>query len=125
MLVASVSPMRTASLKAGMTTEIAGSMNGSSPKRLACDYAIRKLLARATSFVNFDYELPVLADMASIHPAGIKWQCHISIFVHRNETAGTAKLFGVSQSALGRFGQSHSTQFHQRRNLMRHSCANE
>src|SRR5436305_15345033 len=102
MLVASVSPMRTASLKAGMTTEIAGSMNGSSPKRLACDYAIRKLLARATSFVNFDYELPVLADMASIHPAGIKGECHISIFVHGNETARAAKFFCTSQSALGR-----------------------
>src|SRR4029078_12228976 len=119
MLVASVSPMRTASLKAGMTTEIAGNMNGSSPKRLACDYAIRKLLARATSFVNFDYELPVLADMGSIHPAGIKGQCDSSILVHGNETTGTATLFGVSQSALGRFGQGHSTQFHQRRNLMR------
>src|SRR5256885_4962689 len=104
MLVAIVSPMRTASLKAGMTTEIAGSMNGNSTKRLACDYAIRKLLPGATSFVNFDYELPVLADMASVHSAGIKWQRNISIFVHCNETAGTAKLFGVSQSALGRFG---------------------
>src|SRR5213082_3094831 len=104
MLVASVSPMRTASLKAGMTTEIAGSMNGSSPKRLACDYAIRKLLARATSFVNFDYEFPVLTDMASIHPAGIKWQCHISIFVHCNETTSAAKLFCISQRALSRFG---------------------
>src|SRR5947207_15927282 len=102
MLVASVSPMRTASLKAGMTTEIGGSMNGTSPKRLACDYAIRKLLARATSFVNFDYELPVLTDMASIHPAGIKWECHISIFVHGNETARAAKFFRTSQSALGR-----------------------
>src|SRR2546423_12330206 len=105
MVVASVSPMRTASLKAGMTTEIAGSMNGSSTKRLACDYAIRKLLARATSFVNFDYELPVLADMASIHPAGIKWQRNISILVHGNEAAATAKVFGVSQSTLGRFRQ--------------------
>ena len=74
-------------------------------KRLACDYAIRKLLARATSFVNFDYELPVLADMASIHSAGIKWQCNVSIFVHGNETAGAAELFGVSQRALGRFRQ--------------------
>src|SRR6476469_2366315 len=98
MLVASVSPMRTASLKAGMTTEIAGNMNGSSPKRLACDYAIRKLLARATSFVNVDYELPLLADMYSIYPAGIKWEGHISIFVHCNETARAAKFFCMSQS---------------------------
>src|SRR6476619_1686366 len=112
MLVASVSPMRTASLKAGMTTEIAGSMNGSGPKRLACDYAIRKLLARATSFVNFDYVLPVLADVASIQPAGITWASHISICVHGNETTGPAKLFGTSQSAIGRFGHGHSTQFY-------------
>src|SRR6266478_1195047 len=102
MLVASVSPMRTASLKAGMTTEIAGSMNGRSSKRLACDYAIRKLLARATSFVNFDYELAVFTNKASIHSAGIKWHCHISIFVHGNETARAAKFFCTSQSALGR-----------------------
>src|SRR5438105_2012359 len=103
MLVASVSPMRTASLKAGMTTEIAGSMKGNSLKRLACDYAIRKLLARTTSFVNFDYELLVLADMASIHSAGIKWQCHISIFVHGNYTAGSSNLFGCSQREIVRF----------------------
>src|SRR6478736_2013120 len=104
MLVVSVSPMRTASLKAGMTTEIAGSMNESSPKRLACDYAIRKLLARTTSFVNFDHELAVFADMASIHSAGIKWQRNISILVHSNETASAAKLFQISQRALSCFG---------------------
>ena len=70
------------------------------PKRLACDYAIRKLLARTTSFVNFDHELAVFADMASIHSAGIKWQRNISILVHCNETASAAKLFCISQRAL-------------------------
>src|SRR5438874_8734424 len=122
-VVASVPPMRTASLKAGMTTEIAGSMNGSSVSLVTTKFAGCKLAL--TSFVNFDYELAVLADMASIHSAGIKWQRNISILVHCNETAGAAKLFGLSQRALGRFRQRHSAQFHQRRDLVRHTCANE
>src|SRR5256886_7818722 len=130
-VVASVSPMRTASLKAGMTTETAGSMNGSSVSLATTKFAGCKLAL--TSFVNFDYELAVLvnepvaalADMASIHSASIKWQRNISILVHCNETAGAAKLFGLSQRALGRFRQRHSAQFHQRRDLVRHTCTNE
>src|SRR5437763_6458377 len=122
-VVASVSPMRTASLKAGMTTEIAGSMKGSSVSFVTTESASYKLAL--TSFVNFDYELAVLADTASIHSTGIKRQGNISILIHCNEAAGSAELFGLSQGVVGRFGHCHSTQFHQRRNLMRHSCANE
>src|SRR5438477_12552368 len=98
-------------------------MNGSSVWIVTTKFAGCKLAF--TSFVHFDYERAVLADMASIHSAGIKWQRNISILVQCNETAGAAKLFGLSQRALGRFRQGHSAQFHQRRDLVRHTCANE
>src|SRR5947207_13641569 len=106
-----------------MTTEIAGSMNGSSVSLVTTKFAGCKLAL--TSFINFDYELAVLADMASIHSAGIKWQRNIPILVHCNETAAAANLFGLSHPSLGRFPQSPSAQFHQRRDLVPHTRATE
>src|SRR5437773_11532182 len=109
-VVASVPPMRTASLKAGMTTEIAGSMNGSSVSLVTTKFAGCKLAL--TSFVHFDYELAVLPDMASILSPGIKLPRNISLLVHRKATAAAAQPSGFSQRALRGLRQSQCALVH-------------
>src|ERR1044072_178319 len=92
----SVSPIRPASLKQGITAENGGSMRvlnswSVEPLKRVLFQASLTLQRFNTSTIDFDNKLPVWIDVAAIHSSGIKWQCDTAPMMDRDQSTSDAQ----------------------------------
>src|SRR5205085_4723368 len=101
-VVPKVSPIRIASLNAGITTEKAGNMAEATLDEIEETSSPKNNSAVA---IDIDHESAIRLQKTAVHPAGIKRQGDSSVLVDCDEAAAAAKFLRFRQSPLRRLAQ--------------------
>src|SRR5205085_4980081 len=114
-----VSPIRLASLYAGMTAE-----NGEDMVRVGAD---RRRLQEAERElpVNLDDVLSCGINPAAVHPLGVKRHRHVTLSIHCDQATRPADTFDFFDGGLSCFFQRKSAIFHQCRHFVAYHGADE